>query len=363
MKLKKTIFLILISIATSCKQDNSEIFINSINKDKENLSYYIINKEKPFFETDTLIYKYNVSLKKNELDTIYGYDLSIINDDFIFYHNNNISYNFYSKNKTYVSNNKGNKNYVNYVMPLNKIMKKDFLDSLNILSENEKHLVFIKKYKNEQGFSEIKEKFIISKKTKNLISNTLKVDFQNTDQHSEIAYKNIKFDVKTDITREIDSLKTIYKPLTKPKKNIKKLDVDSINAISGTLIKSGAEKKLSNFKQDFLLIDFWYMSCHPCIKSFPTLINLKNDYRNRSFEIIGINTLDNTPKNKKQLNNFILNNSINYPTLLSFKSINYLNAYPTVLILNKKREIIYSHTGYSIENEESLIEFLDNLFN
>ena len=166
-----------------------------------------------------------MSLIKNDLDTIYGYDVKITNDDFMYYHNNNYNYTFYSKNKTYISNNKRDKNLVSYFLPLNRITEKDFLDSLNILTENEKDLIFIKKYNNEQGFSDIKEKFVISKKSKNLISRTLLVDFQNTNQYSEILFENIKFDTKIDIKKELDSLKTFYQPYLKTEKVLKELKI------------------------------------------------------------------------------------------------------------------------------------------
>lgn len=362
MHFKKILLLSSIIFVSSYAQDKSDIIINSLHQDKDTLSYSVVGKEKLLFESDSTIYKYDVVLIKNGLDSIYGYDIKIVNTESIFYHKNNISYNFYPSNQSYISNSKRNESLSSYILPLHKINKEDFVDTLNIFAENEKHVIFIKKHKNQQGVSGIKEKFVVSKKSKNLILNTLMLDFQNSTQYTEIQYGKIKFNIKSDITKELDSLKIIYQPFRKPDKIIKELEINSINTISGILIGSDIETKISEFKQDYLLLDFWYTGCYPCIKSFPTLIDIKNNYLNKSFEIIGINTLDNIRKNKKQLNDFIINNNLNYPNILSSMTINYLNAYPTVVVLNKKREIIYSHIGYNKDNEDSLIKFLEDLF-
>ncbi len=40
----------------------------------------------------------------------------------------------------------------------------------------------------------------------------------------------------------------------------------------------------------YILLDFWYSSCRPCIAQFPELISIYNEFRNRGFEIIGISS-------------------------------------------------------------------------
>lgn len=41
-------------------------------------------------------------------------------------------------------------------------------------------------------------------------------------------------------------------------------------------------------KNEFTLIDFWFSGCQPCIKQFPDLKNIYNNYKGKYFEIIGI---------------------------------------------------------------------------
>ena len=41
-------------------------------------------------------------------------------------------------------------------------------------------------------------------------------------------------------------------------------------------------------KNEFTLIDFWFSGCQPCIKQFPGLKNIYNNYKGKYFEIIGI---------------------------------------------------------------------------
>ncbi len=55
-----------------------------------------------------------------------------------------------------------------------------------------------------------------------------------------------------------------------------------INDINGMPIK------LSSFKGEYLLIDFWASWCYPCRKGHPELIEIYNRFKNKDFTIISI---------------------------------------------------------------------------
>ncbi|PIB33487.1 hypothetical protein BFP78_04310 [Gaetbulibacter sp. 5U11] len=356
----KIIILTFFIILTSCKSD--DIIFSAFHTEKPQINYLVEYKEKPLFETDTINTKFEITLFKNILDTTYGYNFKIKNKSFLFYHFNNTSYNFYKNLNTYNVTNKKNQKIIEYLYPLNLLSTEDINDTLNKITKNAKQYIFQKNYKDNKEFKNISKQFIFSKKTNNLSSSSLYLDFQNTNQYTECVYKNITFHSKTNIKKELDSLLSTYNPIKDKTTEAKIITKEDLKTINGDVLGVNKNVSLRDFNQDIIMLDFWYMSCHPCIKSFPTIIEIKNKYLNESFEVIGINAIDNNEKSKNILKGFISENSLNYPTILNTKPITYLNSYPTVIILNKKRDIIYTHTGYSIENENNLKTFLKKLF-
>lgn len=53
-------------------------------------------------------------------------------------------------------------------------------------------------------------------------------------------------------------------------------------------LPSGEEKKLSDFQGNYVLLDFWASWCGPCLREFPELKELYNEFSESEFEIISI---------------------------------------------------------------------------
>jgi|GEM_PF-987156 len=103
--------------------------------------------------------------------------------------------------------------------------------------------------------------------------------------------------------------------------------------------------KLSDLRGKVILLDFWYRGCLPCLKTIPYLIKLQEEFKN-DLVIIGINDVDD----KEDVTNFLNYKKANY--LSTYKSeINIskslkFNAFPTLLALNKKGEIVKTQIGF-----------------
>ncbi len=96
----------------------------------------------------------------------------------------------------------------------------------------------------------------------------------------------------------------------------------------------------------FILIDFFYQSCMPCVASFPDLIKLSNKPK---FFVIGI---DPNISDSLNMTKFSKRYGLNYPILVnSFsnrmnKVFNIENTYPFSILINKNGEIIETFIGY-----------------
>ncbi len=135
--------------------------------------------------------------------------------------------------------------------------------------------------------------------------------------------------------------------------------MDPIRGISNLNTKIATDSLASRY----LLIDFWYKSCFPCMKAAPVLEKIKKRYTSKELFILGINTVDPP---STSLNKFIKNKKITYHTIfdLEKKWANKMEvkSYPTFFILDTKtHKVEHIFIGYSDSLENELVQKLDEL--
>lgn len=105
------------------------------------------------------------------------------------------------------------------------------------------------------------------------------------------------------------------------------------------------------------IIDFWATWCKPCKKAMPELNTLYEKYKDQGVNVIGISC--DGPRSIGQVNMVAQSLGVDYPILKDIDcevmSALQLQAFPTLLILNEKREIVWMHEGF-VSGDEQLIE-------
>lgn len=108
---------------------------------------------------------------------------------------------------------------------------------------------------------------------------------------------------------------------------------------------------LSDFKGKVVILDFWATWCPPCRKGIPDLIELKKEFKNNDFEVIGI-SLDGITRGGATKNDvipFIKDYGINYPILNGDENIAQqyggINSIPTSFVIDKEGYIVSYYQG------------------
>jgi thiol-disulfide isomerase/thioredoxin len=101
---------------------------------------------------------------------------------------------------------------------------------------------------------------------------------------------------------------------------------------------NGTQVKLSDFNDKVVILDFWATWCRPCREEIPNLIDIKNTFKNKNFEIISI-ALERGSSEK--VVNFIKENNMNW--------VHIVNKEQTMDLANKY-QIRYIPTMYVIKN-------------
>jgi thiol-disulfide isomerase/thioredoxin len=169
-------------------------------------------------------------------------------------------------------------------------------------------------------------------------------------------------DVRFKIKLMIDSLdKLKFNNAQKPLETFKlqaDLYTGSVHNISTYSIQN-QDSNLLDFEKGRYLLDFWFIGCYPCMKSFPYILELENKFKDNGIHFIKINPLDT--KDPEKVLRYSKLHSIekdNYLIPRSLCSIFSVNAYPTFIIIEDGK-IIKSFTGFDESVYEELKKYLE----
>lgn len=240
--------------------------------------------------------------------------------------------------------------------------KVKYLDTVNFLK-----ITIL--YPDDEDFHDSEESVFIDKTTKIISKITYQVKYKDQIQKNSWLISNVEFDQLNDYEFEnrigkyfkIFKLED-YKPLTE--EDYKLLDNGATAPkITGNIFPN-YDKTIELNIDKIVILDFWYTSCMPCIKTIPHLNKLKEKFKDK-IEIIGVNPIENKEKHKEKIENFIKRTPMNYPIFLveSIPAEYNIRAYPTLYILDKNRKVRYSKIGLSDNTYEELDKILNELIN
>lgn len=126
----------------------------------------------------------------------------------------------------------------------------------------------------------------------------------------------------------------------------------------------GSTFKLSDYMgKKIILIDFWATWCKPCKKLLKELQQIHLDYED-NLEVIAISSDDVSAFSKVE--SYIKGKGFTFLVLLDPDSsvtriLNPSQMLPFTLMIDKKGDIVYTHTGYMPGYEKQLIKKIEAL--
>jgi cytochrome c biogenesis protein CcmG/thiol:disulfide interchange protein DsbE len=125
---------------------------------------------------------------------------------------------------------------------------------------------------------------------------------------------------------------------------------------------NGKKLSLSSYKGKAVLINFWATWCAPCKIETPWLIDLRNEYAPKGFEILGISADDldrddpaKLSDEKKEIARFVQKMQMPYPVLIDGNSISTpyggLDALPTSFYVDRNGTVVAVQLGLTSKAE------------
>lgn len=117
--------------------------------------------------------------------------------------------------------------------------------------------------------------------------------------------------------------------------------------------RSGHNLRLSDYRGQVVLLNFWASWCGPCRQEMPLLQVLYKRYNKLGFTILGVNVDTDSSK----ANHYLRDIKVSFPILYDTKNAVVkkfnVNAMPTTVIIDKNGNMRFMHQGYKpgYENE------------
>ncbi len=134
--------------------------------------------------------------------------------------------------------------------------------------------------------------------------------------------------------------------------------------VSGVPWINSAPLTLEGLRGRVVLVDFWTFGCYNCRNTLPTLKRFDASYRERGLTIIGVQTPEfDSEKRIETVRQQVNTLGIKYPVVMDNESVTWraynVEAWPTVVILDKQGRIRYTHIGEGeYEMQEKIIKTL-----
>lgn len=112
----------------------------------------------------------------------------------------------------------------------------------------------------------------------------------------------------------------------------------------------GTTFKLQDKKGKVLLVNLWATWCIPCVKEIPHLSEMQEKYRDKGFEVIGLDS--DEEETKEQIEAFAEKHKMNYQLgwadgalMTEFVKVSRLNGIPQTLLINREGQLTGVFTG------------------
>ena len=109
---------------------------------------------------------------------------------------------------------------------------------------------------------------------------------------------------------------------------------------------AGNNQRLSEYRGQVVLINFWASWCGPCRQEMPLLDDLHNKYSKLGFSVLGINVDKDSAKADKILKDIPVNFPILYDASGAVSKQFNVEAMPTTVIVDRNGEMRFLHRGY-----------------
>ena len=120
----------------------------------------------------------------------------------------------------------------------------------------------------------------------------------------------------------------------------------------------GETLSLSEFRGQFVYVDFWASWCAPCRVSFPWMNDMQRKFQDKGLRIVAINLDEADITSNAAIKNFLARSPANFkiafdPAGVTPKAYGVLGM-PTSFLIGKDGKVIFRHAGFKNADRDEL---------
>jgi peroxiredoxin len=124
---------------------------------------------------------------------------------------------------------------------------------------------------------------------------------------------------------------------------------------------TGENLRLSEFRGDVVMVNFWATWCGPCRQEMPLLDELYNRYQRVGFNLLGVNIDDDSRRAMAMVEELGVNFPVLFDARKEVSELYNVEAMPVTVIIDRQGTVRYVHHGYKPGYEDKYLDQIRSL--
>jgi peroxiredoxin len=119
---------------------------------------------------------------------------------------------------------------------------------------------------------------------------------------------------------------------------------------------SGQNMRLSEYRGDVVMINFWATWCGPCRQEMPLLDELYSRYQRVGFNLLGVNIDDDSSRAMEMINELGVSFPVLFDATKEVSRLYQVDAMPVTVIVDREGNVRHVHQGYKPGYEQKYLD-------
>ncbi len=124
---------------------------------------------------------------------------------------------------------------------------------------------------------------------------------------------------------------------------------------------TGANLRLSEYRGDVVMINFWATWCGPCRQEMPLLDQLYSRYQRVGFSLLGVNIDDDSSRAMDMIHELGVSFPVLFDARKEVSKLYDVDAMPVTVLVDRDGNVRYVHKGYKPGYEEMYLDQIRSL--
>ena len=124
---------------------------------------------------------------------------------------------------------------------------------------------------------------------------------------------------------------------------------------------TGENLRLSEYRGDVVMVNFWATWCGPCRQEMPLLDELYARYQRVGFSLLGVNIDDNPSKAMNMVDELGVSFPVLFDARKEVSELYQVEAMPVTVLIDREGTVRHVHLGYQPGYEQQYLEQIRSL--